>query len=210
MGNSADSLVVDPRATLAHTRAGAPFLHEPPDGKGIDMHATLVRTAVPMLLVLTLGALSFAGEPPRPQAPSAPSIEGTYQLISRQTPDGTMLRPPAVMGLNTYTKSHRTFNVVQKDATGKFFSSSNVSTYTLTATEYSETRLFSVRDDQIGGKDIVYNLSSETRSASVTVEGGRIQFKDPFGTRVLVFEGNKMTATAADNTNVMDLWEKVE
>src|SRR5262245_50638057 len=145
------------------------------------MHATLVRTAVPMLLGLMLGALSFAGEPPRPQASSAPSIEGTDRFSSRQLPDGTALRPPAIMGLQTYTKSHRTFNLVRKDAMGKLFSFSNVSTYTLTATEYRETRLFSVRDDQIGGKDIDYNFSSETRSAPVTVEGGRIQFKDPFG-----------------------------
>jgi hypothetical protein len=173
------------------------------------MHVTRVRTTVPMLLVLTL-ALSFAGEPPRPPASSAPSIEGTYQLISRQLADGTRLSPPASMGLNTYTKRHRTFHRVLKDTTGKFFSSSNVSTYTLTATEYRETRLFSVLDDQIGGKDIVYNLSSETRSAPVTVEGGRIQFKDPFSTRVLVFEGNQMTATAENNANVVDIWEKVE
>ena len=174
------------------------------------MHAIIVRTVVPMLLVLMLGAVSFAGEPPKPQASSVPSLEGTYRLVSRQTPDGTVFRPPAVVGLNTYTKSHRTFNLVQQDATGKFFSSSNVSTYTLMATEYSETRLFSVRDDQIGGKDIVYNLSSETRSAPIAVEGGRIQFKDPFSTRVLVFEGNKMTATAENNANVVDIWEKVE
>ena len=40
------------------------------------MHATMVRTAVLMLLVLTL-ALSFVGEPPTPQALSAPHIEGT-------------------------------------------------------------------------------------------------------------------------------------
>jgi hypothetical protein len=78
------------------------------------MHAIIVRTTVPMLLVLMLGALSFAGEPPRPPASSAPNIEGTYRLISRQLPDGTRLSPPAIMGLNTYTKSHRTFNVVQK------------------------------------------------------------------------------------------------
>jgi len=66
------------------------------------MHATMVRTTVPMLLVLTL-ALSFAGIPPTPQASSAPSIEGTYRLVSRQFPDGTMLKPPEVMGLWTYT-----------------------------------------------------------------------------------------------------------
>jgi hypothetical protein len=76
------------------------------------MHVTLVRTAVPMLLVLTLAALSFAGEPPRLPVPSAPSIEGTDRLISRQTPDGTRLRPPEVIGLFTYTKTHRNFNTV--------------------------------------------------------------------------------------------------
>jgi hypothetical protein len=172
------------------------------------MHITMVRTTVPMLLVLTL-ALSFAGIPPRPQASSALSIEGTYTLISRQLPDGTMLRPPEIMGLNTYTKSHRNFNVVQKDATGKIASFSSVSTYTLTATEYSETVLFSIRTDQIGGKDIVYDLSGQTRSAPVTVDGGRLQFKSPFTLRSFVFEGNKWTSTAENNANV-DIWEKVE
>jgi hypothetical protein len=96
------------------------------------MHATMVRTTVPMLLVLTL-ALSFAGEPPRPQASSAPSIEGTYQLISRKLSDGTLLKPLDIMGLGTFTKSHRNFNIVLKDTTGKFSSFSSVSTYTLTA-----------------------------------------------------------------------------
>src|SRR5712691_11083075 len=68
-----------------------------------------------------------------------PSIEGTYQLISRKLPDGTVLKPPDIMGLLTYTKTHRNFNIVIKDATGKFYSYSLVSTYTLTPTEYSET-----------------------------------------------------------------------
>src|SRR5262245_11151384 len=74
-------------------------------------------------------------------AAQTPSIEGTWQLISRKLPDGTMLKPPDIMGLCTFTKSHRNFNFVLKDATGKFFSFSVVSTYTLTATEYSETLL---------------------------------------------------------------------
>jgi hypothetical protein len=115
------------------------------------MHAILGRTTVPMLLVLLLGAVSFAGEPPTPQASSAPTIEGTYRLVSRQFPDGRMLKPPEVMGLWTYTKTHRNFNIVQKDAAGKFRSFSLVSTSTLTATEYTETLLFSIRTDQIGG-----------------------------------------------------------
>jgi hypothetical protein len=173
------------------------------------MHAIFGRTTVPLLLVLLCGASSFAGEPPTPRASSAPSIEGTYRLVSRQFRDGTTLKPPEVMGLFTYTKTHRNFNIVRKDATGKFSSRAMVSTYTLTPTEYRETLLFSIVTDQIGGKDIVYDLSDQTRSAPVTVDGGRLQFTLPFEPRALVFEGKNMTATAADNTNV-DTWEKVE
>jgi hypothetical protein len=143
-----------------------------------------------------------------PASAQTPSIEGTWQFVSRTLPDGTVVKPPDMMGLFTYTKSHRNFNIVQKDATGKFSSNSSVSTYKLTATEYTETRLFSIVNDQIGGKDIVYNLSSETRSVPVTVEGGRIQFKAPLGTRSIVIEGNKWTSTAENNANV-DVWEKV-
>jgi hypothetical protein len=172
------------------------------------MHAPMVRTTVPMLLVLTL-ALSFAGEPPTPQASSAPSIEGTYTLLSRQLPDGTILRPPEIMGLSTNTKSHSNFNFVQKDATGKFASFSSVSTDTLMATEYRETVLFSIRTDQIGGKDLVYDLSGETRSVPVTVDGGRLQFKSPFTRRSIVFEGNTWTSAAENHANV-DIWDKVE
>jgi hypothetical protein len=172
------------------------------------MHAPMVQT-VPMLLVLML-AVSFAGEPPKPPASSAPSIEGTYQFISRKLPDGTRLSPPNMMGLCTYTKSHRNFNIVEQDATGKFSSTSRVSTYTLTATEYSETLLFLIVNNQIGGKDIVYDLSGQTGSVPVTVEAGRIQFKAPLSTsqRSYVFEGNKWISTSAEGS--VDVWEKVE
>ena len=138
----------------------------------------------------------------------APSIEGTYTLISRQLPDGTMLRPPDIIGLWTYTKSHRNFNIVLKDATGKFSSFSLVSTYKLTATECSETLLFSIRTDQIGGKDIVYDLSGKTQSVPIHMEGGRIQFKMPFERPTVVFEGNKITATVEGG--FVDVWEKVQ
>src|SRR5919197_2267308 len=141
--------------------------------------------------VLVVMALLFVSA----AAAQTPSIEGTYQLVSRTLPNGTVLKPPDIMGLFTYTKSHRNFNIVIKDATGKFYSYSLVSTYKLTATEYSETRLFSILNDQVGGKDIVYDLSGKTQSVPIKMAGGRIEFKPPFDPPVLVFEGNKMTAT---------------
>jgi hypothetical protein len=114
------------------------------------------------------------------------------------------------MGLCTYTKSRRNFNIVEKDATGKFSSTSRVSTYKLTATESSETLLFHIVNNQIGGQDIVYDLSGQTGSAPVPVEAGRIQFKAPLSTsqRSYVFDGNKWTSTSAEGS--VDVWEKVE
>jgi hypothetical protein len=153
-----------------------------------------------ILVVMTwLLALSAAAQ--------TPSIEGTYQLVSRTLPNGTVLKPPDIMGLFTYTKTHRNFNIVIKDATGKFYSYSLVSTYTLTPTAYSETRLFSILNDQVGGKDIVYDLSGKTQSVPVKMEGGRIEFKPPFDPPALVFEGNRMTATLEGG--FVDVWEKV-
>jgi hypothetical protein len=140
-------------------------------------------------------------------AAQTPSIEGTYQLVSRTLPNGTVLKPPDIMGLLTYTKGHRNFNIIIKDATGKFYSYSLVSTYKLTPTEYSETRLFSILNDQVGGKDIVYDLSGQTQSVPVNMAGGRIAFKPPFDPPALVFEGNKMTATLEGG--FVDVWEKV-
>ena len=164
------------------------------------MKAHVVLGAMSMLVALMIGALCFAGE--------QPTIEGTYKLISRQLPDGTMQKPPQIMGLLTYTKSHRNFNIVWKDAAGKFFSYSLASTYKLTPTEYSETLLFSILHDQIGGQDIVDDLSGKSQSVPVPMEGGRIQFKLPFDPPTVVFEGDKLTATAEGR--FVDVWEKVQ
>jgi hypothetical protein len=182
------------------------------------MHATMVRTTVPMLLVLTL-ALSFAGEPPKPQASSAPTIEGTYKLVSRTLPDGTMQFPPDIMGLMTYTKDHRTVNIMWKEPDGKLYALALGSTYTFTPREYRETLLFVIENDQITGTGTNYDLMGGTRTASVTVDGGRIQFKLPFDPPTVVFEGDTITATAQSGIFAppvpapegrIDVWEKVE
>jgi len=137
----------------------------------------------------------------------SPSIEGTYQFISRQLPDGTMLKPPDIMGICTYSKSHRTFNTVRRDASGEFSSTSLVSTYKLTTIEYSETLLFSIRNN-IGGKGIVYDLLGKTQSVPVNIEGGRIQFKMPLERPTVTFEGNKIIATVEGG--FVDLWERAQ
>ena len=160
---------------------------------------------VSTFLFIVVTALSFAFEP---QEKKAPSIEGSYTLVSRDLPDGTKQGPPEVMGMLTYTKTHRNFNVIWKDKDGKVFSYSLVSEYKLTANEYSEKIIFSILNDQIGGQEIKYELSGPSQTVPVTLKGERIEFKPPFDPPSLAFEGNKMTAMAEGQ--FIDHWEKVQ
>jgi hypothetical protein len=152
------------------------------------------------------GTLSFAGEPPTPQASSAPSIEGTYRPISQKLADGTVLKPPDMMGLQTSTKRDRNCNILSKDADGQLTSLSIVSTSTLTSTEYADTPLFSM---SVRGQEIRHDLSGQTQRSVVTMDAGRLPSHRPVEQRVTVFEGNGFTSTAANNAHV-DTWEKVE
>jgi hypothetical protein len=153
-----------------------------------------------LLGVLVGMALLFASA----ASAQVPSIEGTYQLISRTLPDGTVFKPPDILGLQTYTKGYRNFNILSKDAEGKFVSRHIVATYTLTPTEYTETTLFHIF---VRGQEIRHELAGQPQRSAVTMDAGRLQFERPVEQRVTVFEGNKLTSTSARN---VDVWEKVQ
>jgi hypothetical protein len=172
------------------------------------MRGRLFLGCLATLLMFGTLASSFAGEPQMKHPMKAPSIEGTYKLISRKLPDGTTLTPPNIMGLQTFTKGYRNFNVFWKDNSGKVFSYSVASTYKLTGSGYTETLMFGIMNDQIGGKKIDYNLSGETKTAPVKMDGRKIEVKLPFDPPSVVFDGNKLTATAEGM--FVDYWEKVK
>ena len=108
-----------------------------------------------------------------------PNIEGTYQLVRRELPDGAVQLPLAVKGMITLTKEFRNFSVVWKDDEGKFYSECYVARYTLTDKEYTETSEYLIVDDQIGGKGISYDLSNTTATSPVSFDGERISFALP-------------------------------
>jgi hypothetical protein len=183
------------------------------------MHTYRSLGPIAMLLILMIRAVSVAGEHVPSQASSPPTLEGTYTLMSRTLPDGTRQFPPDIIGLMTYTKDYRTVNIMWKEPDGKLYALALGSTYTLTPTEYRETLLFVIETDQITGTGTHYDFMPRTRTASVTVDGGRLQFKLPFDPPTVVFEGNTITATAQSGIFAppvpapegrVDVWEKVE
>jgi len=56
----------------------------------------------------------MAGEEEK-QSSDKPSIEGTNKLVSGRLPDGTAQVQPILLGLMTFTKTHRNFNFVAMD-----------------------------------------------------------------------------------------------
>jgi hypothetical protein len=138
--------------------------------------------------------------------PKHADIEGTYKLVGRTFTDSTIKTAPEVIGLMTFTKTYRNFNVAWKDADGKEYSYSVISKYTLTDTSYTETKLYSIANNLMGDGTKV-DFASQSATVPVTFENGKVSFKFPFDPVTAVFEGDKITATA--EMGFVDSWFKV-
>ncbi len=142
-------------------------------------------------------------------AEEAPSIEGTYEFVSRDLPDGSTQTPPNMVGLITYTKTRRNFNVYWTSPDGKRTSFSSISSYVLTPTEYQETAIYHMANDEINAQGIQYDLSGKSGTATVTIEGGKMSIQLPlYDEPLLTFQGDTFTATKPGRFT--DHWKKVE
>ena len=180
------------------------------------MNRILIRIAAALMIValVSFAMTAIAQEKASTEKKmSAPSISGTWKLVSRKLPDGTTMTPPMIEGLQTFTKTMRNFNVAWADPSGKHFSYSVISNYKLTDKEYSETVMYSCMNDEIGmmknmpsGKGPVYVFKGETKTAPVTLDGSKVTFQLPFDPPKATFDGNNMTATLEGGFT--DTWEK--
>ncbi len=171
-----------------------------------------MKTKTLLVSVLTVIALSFLSftyinHPMETHLLKTPSIEGTYKLLWRKLPDGTTVKPPMLMGVQTLAKNIRNFNLMEVDKNGKHYSYSVFSTYKLTDKDFTETILFSITNDEIGGKGVTY-ITDQTKTVPITYDGKKLEFKFPFDPPTVTFEGNKVTATVEGMFT--DYWEKVK
>jgi len=142
-------------------------------------------------------------------AAAAPNIEGTYRLVSRTLPDGKVLKPPQVIGLVTFAKGYRNFNVYWRTDRGKPFSIGAVAHYWLTAKEYREANIYYFQNDQINGTGGSYSTVPETAASPVTIKGSTIEFQLPLHSEPKVaFDSKGFTATRKGE--FVDHWEKVK
>ena len=160
----------------------------------------LLRTAFALPLILGLGSMStFAADVP---------ATGSWQLVKRKLPDGTIQIPPVVGGMSTTTASrvnHK--NVFWQTPDGKHASISSIAAFKWSDTELSVTSMFSAFDDG-SGKPAAYGVAGETKRVPVKREGGRVSYQHPFDPPFVVIDGDKMTATAEGLFT--DYWERVK
>lgn len=158
--------------------------------------SVLQRFVFGLVLLFGIGCFAHADE-----------IEGSFRLVKRELPDGTIQMPPVVAGMWTMVDGYRQLNVFWHTPEGNPASAGAVSTYGITSNNYTVTLIYFTIDDG-SGKPMPYNLSGETKSSVVTREGGRVSYKLPFDPPSVVFEGNSMTATLEGA--FVDYWERVK
>ena len=171
------------------------------------MKTKALMIAILMITSISFLSFKFISKPSETYLSKTSSIEGTYKLISRKLADGTSQKPPMVVGIQTFTKDIRNFNVLWTDKNGKHFSFSIYSTYKLTDKDYTETILLGIMNDEINGKGISY-LPEQTKTVPIKLEGGKLGFKFPFDPVSVTFENGKMIATSEGMFT--DYWEKIK
>jgi hypothetical protein len=136
----------------------------------------------------------------------AGDIEGTWRLVKRVLPDGTVLKPPAVQGMGTAIDGTRHLNVFWPTPEGRQASIGLISKYRVSANTYTETMLASAYDDG-SGNPVAHGTPGETKTAAVTREAGRLSFQLPFDPPAVVYDGDSLTATLEGA--FVDHWERL-
>ncbi|GIK19379.1 MAG: hypothetical protein DYG93_05380 [Leptolyngbya sp. PLA2] len=169
------------------------------------MKRTKVLTGV--LGGAAIGAAVLAGYPESGGSGAPPSIEGTYRLVMRELPDGTVLRAPEIDGLLTFTRQYRNMNAYWTTSDGEVHSISSIARYTINDENYSEENIhflvFNSADQP------VRDAERNTATARVERDGEAVTFDLPLrGEMRLTFKNR--TITASREGEFIDHWQRVE
>ena len=168
------------------------------------MKKTSVIMCAMLTVCLVFGSVTQAQES---DSSTALVIVGTYMLEKRILPDSTVVVPPEIAGMLTFTEKYRNFNVFWNDKNGDPVSISYLASYKLTDTKYSEECIYQVMSNADLGA--VYTWGPISGSSPVTVLNGKIYFRMPlFDEPALVFSEEGMVATMKGVFE--DYWVKVK
>ncbi|MSR34868.1 MAG: hypothetical protein EXS12_08780 [Phycisphaerales bacterium] len=164
--------------------------------------ATLALASSAAMLCVGMGFGFGAGSPNS----TGPTIEGTYMLEYRETSDGKKMMAPEIVGMLSYSKTVRNFNVYWM-SDGKPSSISIVAKYTLSDKVYTEDCMYYAQNRD--GKGITYETRVAHGVSPVTMKDGEIQFTPSLhGEPMLSINKSGMIATKTGAFT--DHWKKMD
>ena len=83
------------------------------------------------------------------------SNEGTWRLVMRKLPDGKKQVLPAILGAYTVHNGLQNLNVFRRTSEGRPVSFSRISTYKMSAIDFTETLLFSAMNDGSDNQQLI-------------------------------------------------------
>ena len=163
------------------------------------MKNIIIKSLVVILLILVISDNS-----------RSQTIVGTYVLESRVLADGTVIKPPQIMGVYNIEDGFVNFNLAYKDKTGKIQSVSFMGEYKFSPKEYHQEIFFLSIYDEISGGDKVHDFSPKQGTSPVSNNAGKIEFVYPPNDNVhATFEGNQLIAKRVDGS-YRDYWKKIK
>jgi hypothetical protein len=163
----------------------------------MSLFASVVqRLASGVVLFFAVWGLAYADGP-----------DGTWQLVMRKLPDGTVQTPPTVQGRFTVKNGVTQLIVFWPTPEGRPASLSELSRWEWSEHEVAATPLLVIFDDG-SGKPALYAVGGETKRTPVTRQGARMSYQHPIDAPFIVWEGDKLTATL--DGAFIDYWEKVK
>ena len=149
-------------------------------------------------LIISLTLFAFA---------RAEDLDGTWRLMMRKLPDGTVQTPPTVQGMSTFKNGVNQLIVFWPTPDGKPASLSQVTKWEWSETEVAVTPVLVIFDDG-SGKPPAYTVGGERKTAPVTRQGNRVSYQHPTNAPFIVREGDRSTATLEGVFS--DYWERVK
>src|SRR5947207_14295284 len=161
------------------------------------------HTASGLMLPTALAQSAVHSKP----ATFAPSIDGTYELTERVMANGTVLRPPSIVGLYTMVDGRFNLNLFVKNGDGTIASDSTVGRYTFSTDKYCEWIVYTTRNN-LDKAGVTNEAPAVTNHCTpVTSKDGRFNFSPP-GEGVEVSFGAE-GFTAKIGGDFVDHWRKI-
>jgi hypothetical protein len=173
------------------------------------MKAILLASSAACAPIL-LSALAWSAVHSEPASPTPASIDGTYELTGRVLANGTVLRPPSVVGLYTLAVGRFDRNLFFKSADGTIASQSSVGRFRFSADKYCEWITYTIRKDL--DKPGVTNEAPVAPGVTdhcvpVTSKDGRFDFSLPDDGVEVIF--GRQGFTAKISGEFVDHWTKI-